>query len=832
VLAGKLSPRLVRSGHFVVALELHASEESHLKTLGKRSKRKIAMRWLSIRLIVSLIVGITLVSLAFSYNEVRREKLALRRDLERRAEVLGESLAGYIEPYLEKQSPHQLQRVVDRFGNRERLQGMAIYDKDGALLAATSGLPDRLGKQPQLVTQAIATDQGVGQFSHLGAASVHIYAYPLRQQDKAVGGLVIVHDAGYINTQSTRMWKDAFVRVLVQVFLIALITLLIVRWSIVGPIAKAAQWMKALRTGKETTPPAVPDLDLLRPLAREMQSFAASLMAARSAAEVEAQLRETAESVWTAERLAVHVRSKLGDSGLIILSNREPYSHTRKGESLEVVVPPSGLVTALEPILCACDGRWVAHGSGDADRETVDAKAHLRVPPDDPKYTLRRVWLTKEEEEGYYFGFSNEGLWPLCHIAHTRPIFRTSDWDAYREVNQKFADAVLEEMVDFEEPLLLVQDYHFALVPRLVKTQRPDARVAIFWHIPWPNAEAFGICPWQRELIEGMLGADLIGFHIQSHCNNFLQTVDRTLESRIDWEHFAVDREEHRTVVKPFPISVDFQEISASPRSGESPYTERVNLLRELGVNASFLGVGVDRVDYTKGILERFLGIERFLEKYPAYQNKFTFVQIGAPSRTHIKRYHDLLGEVESEADRINWRFQSGSWRPIVYLKRQYSHEEVEKYYRAADVCLVTSLHDGMNLVAKEFLAARDDDQGVLILSRFTGAARELNDALIVNPYDIEQMAESIRVALELPAEERQVRMRRMRRTVQEHNVYRWAANLIADLSSVRLTPNNNVVPMPDRKQFSAKTGHDLRTAGDIKLADIKLKEASASTNF
>ena len=832
MLAGKLSPRLVRSGHFVVALELHASEESHLKTLGKRSKRKIAMRWLSIRLIVSLIVGITLVSLAFSYNEVRREKLALRRDLERRAEVLGESLAGYIEPYLEKQSPHQLQRVVDRFGNRERLQGMAIYDKDGALLAATSGLPDRLGKQPQLVTQAIATDQGVGQFSHLGAASVHIYAYPLRQQDKAVGGLVIVHDAGYINTQSTRMWKDAFVRVLVQVFLIALITLLIVRWSIVGPIAKAAQWMKALRTGKETTPPAVPDLDLLRPLAREMQSFAASLMAARSAAEVEAQLRETAESVWTAERLAVHVRSKLGDSGLIILSNREPYSHTRKGESLEVVVPPSGLVTALEPILCACDGRWVAHGSGDADRETVDAKAHLRVPPDDPKYTLRRVWLTKEEEEGYYFGFSNEGLWPLCHIAHTRPIFRTSDWDAYREVNQKFADAVLEEMVDFEEPLLLVQDYHFALVPRLVKTQRPDARVAIFWHIPWPNAEAFGICPWQRELIEGMLGADLIGFHIQSHCNNFLQTVDRTLESRIDWEHFAVDREEHRTVVKPFPISVDFQEISASPRSGESPYTERVNLLRELGVNASFLGVGVDRVDYTKGILERFLGIERFLEKYPAYQNKFTFVQIGAPSRTHIKRYHDLLGEVESEADRINWRFQSGSWRPIVYLKRQYSHEEVEKYYRAADVCLVTSLHDGMNLVAKEFLAARDDEQGVLILSRFTGAARELNDALIVNPYDIEQMAESIRVALELPAEERQVRMRRMRRTVQEHNVYRWAANLIADLSSVRLTPNNNVVPMPDRKQFSAKTGHDLRTAGDIKLADIKLKEASASSNF
>jgi alpha,alpha-trehalose-phosphate synthase [UDP-forming] len=765
------------------------------------------MRWLSIRLIVSLIVGITLVSLAFSYKEVQREKLALRKDLERRAEVLGESLAGYIEPYLEKQSPRQLQRIVDRFGNRERLEGMAIYDKQGAVLAATPGLPDRVGKEPPLVTQAIATNQGSGQFTRLGAASVHLYAYPLRKQDEAVGGLLIVHDAAYINTQSAGMWRESFVRVLVQVLLITLITLLIVRWSIVGPIAKAAQWMKALRTGKGTMPSPAPDLDLLRPLAREMETFAASLMAARSAAEVEAQLRETAETIWTAERLAVHVRSKLGGSGLLVVSNREPYLHTRKGESLEVVVPPSGLVTALEPILCACDGKWVAHGSGDADRETVDANAHLRVPPDDPKYTLRRVWLTKEEEEGYYFGFSNEGLWPLCHIAHTRPIFRTPDWDSYRAVNQKFADAVLEEMADFEQPLLLVQDYHFALLPRLVKKKRPDARVAVFWHIPWPNAEAFGICPWQRELIEGMLGADLIGFHIQSHCNNFLQTVDRTLESRIDWEHFAVDREDHRTVVKPFPISVDFQEISSSPRSGESPYTERVNLLRGLGVTASFLGVGVDRVDYTKGILERFLGIERLLEKYPAYQNKFTFVQIGAPSRTHIKRYHDLFGEVEAEADRINWRFQSGSWRPIVFLKRQHSHEEVQKYYRAADVCMVTSLHDGMNLVAKEFLAARDDDQGVLILSRFTGAARELNDALIVNPYDTEQMAEAIRIALELPAEERQARMQRMRRVVQEHNVYRWAGNLIAELSSVRL-PSENMETLSGLKGFSAGTGH------------------------
>src|SRR5579863_4779802 len=762
------------------------------------------MRWLSVRLIVSLIVGITLVSLAFTYKEVQRQKLGLRKDLERSDAVLGESLAGYIEPYLEKQSPRQLQKIVDRFGNREDLEGMAIYDKDGALLAATSALPDRIGKQPPLVTQAIATNQGAGQFSRLGTASVHIYAFPLRQHDEAVGGLVIVHDASYINTQSTRMWREAFGSVLVQVLLIALITLLIVRWSLVGPIAKAAQWMKTLRTGKGNMPSGAPDLGLLRPLAREMQTFAASLMAARSAAEVEAQLRETAESIWTAERLAVHVRSKLGDSGLVIVSNREPYLHTRKGESLEVVVPPSGLVTALEPILCACDGKWVAHGSGDADQETVDAHDHLRVPPDDPKYTLRRVWLSKEEEEGYYFGFSNEGLWPLCHIAHTRPIFRTSDWESYREVNQKFADAVLEEMGNFEQPLLLVQDYHFALLPRLVKKRRPDARVAIFWHIPWPNAEAFGICPWQRELIEGMLGADLIGFHIQSHCNNFLQTVDRTLESRIDWEHFSVKRLGHLTTVKPFPISVDLADQPSAEEEQASAVVDRAALRKTLSADAAFIGLGVDRVDYTKGILERFLAIERFLEKYPNYQGQFTFVQIGAPSRTHIKRYHDLFTEIEAEAERINWRFQTDNWKPIVLLKRQHNHDEIQDYYRIADLCLVTSLHDGMNLVAKEFLAARHDEHGVLVLSCFTGAARELQDALIVNPYDVDQTAEAIRMALEMSPEEAQERMHRMRKVVRENNVYRWAGNLIGELCELRLDISH---PIKEKSDALAPVG-------------------------
>jgi len=461
--------------------------------------------------------------------------------------------------------------------------------------------------------------------------------------------------------------------------------------------------------------------------------------------------------------------------------------HAKDGKTAKVIVPASGLVTALVPILRACDGTWIAHGSGDADRQTVDKYDHIQVPPHDPRYTLRRVWLSKDEEEGYYYGFANEGLWPLCHIAHTRPIFRARDWEHYRDANKKFAKAVLEEMAGTEHPVLLIQDYHFALLPRMIKEERPDARVAIFWHIPWPNPEAFGICPWQRELLEGLLGADLIGFHIQSHCDNFLETANRALECRVEWEHFAVNREAHTTMVRPFPISVAGMEDTARATDYRSANAAREVLFKELGVEAIYLGVGVDRVDYTKGILERFLAIERFLDRYPRYQGKFSFVQIGAPSRTHIKRYHDFLGEVEAEAERINWRFRTERWKPILFLKRHHSHEEIGRFYRAADVCLVTSLHDGMNLVAKEFVASRCDEDGVLVLSCFTGACRELRDALVVNPYDTERMAAEIHAALEMEPKERRARMQRMRQTVKEQNIYRWAGNLIAELCQVRL---------------------------------------------
>lgn len=744
------------------------------------------MRLLSARLIISLIVGVTLVSLCSAYYQSYVLARGMRRDLQRRAELLGESLAKNVERDLERGSLSILQKTVQQFANREHLAGLAVYDPQGHPVAVTTNLQPLLASTPAVVLQALKEEHNADAFLRIGISSIQIHAMPLHRGEDLIGSLAIVHDSGYIKGESLHIWRETFLSALAHVVLIVFITLLIVRWSVAGPIARTARWMRALRTGRISTRIRVPDVELFRPLAKEVATFAESLNSARTAAELEARLRESGESIWTADRLAVHVRSRMEDSKLFVVSNREPYIHVRRGKSVEVRQPASGLVTALEPVLRACGGTWVAHGSGEADMDSVNERDSLQVPPDDPQYTLRRVWLSKEEEQGYYYGFANEGLWPLCHIAHTRPLFRASDWQHYQDVNRKFADAVLQEMEKFQRPLVLVQDYHFALLPRMIKERRPEARVAIFWHIPWPNPEAIGICPWQKQLVDGLLGADLIGFHIQAHCTNFLQTADRVVESRIDWDHSSVQRFEHRTTVRPFPISVDLTDL-AGDLPAESAYEERTAIFKSLGIEAALMGVGVDRLDYTKGILERFLAVERFLEKYPRYQGVFTFIQIGAPSRSHIKRYHDLHAEVQSEADRINWRFQGDQWKPIVLLDRQHSHREVESYYRAADLCLVTSLHDGMNLVAKEFVATRRDERGVLVLSCFTGAARELHDALQVNPYDIDQTAEAIRFALEMQPEEKQRRMQRMRKTVREQNVYRWAGSLIGELCEVRL---------------------------------------------
>lgn len=746
----------------------------------------------TLKIVLPLIVSVVLVSFLFAAYQVRLQRRVLRNELSRRAEILGESLQETVEPLFDRTTPEKarLERLADRFVQREHLKGVAVYNSSGVALVMTSGLASLFQLRPAAAAQAAERDAGAGEFVRVNDIPIHVYALPLHRNGSLVGTLAIVHDASYIDTQVAHTWRDSLVNALVQTFFIAVLALVLVRWTLTGPLTRTANWLRTLRTGQAHSSPALPQGELFEQIHHEVTHLARDLNAARATAEAEARLRDSNASLWTAERLRVSLSNKLQDKPLFVISNREPYMHVyanANNNAVQTIVPASGLVTALEPVLLATEGTWIAHGSGSADREVVDAQDHLRVPPDRPHYTLRRVWLSADEEKGYYEGFANEGIWPLCHIAHTRPIFRPEDWVAYQEVNRRFADAALEEMKRTESPIVLAQDYHFALLPRMIKEARPDARLAIFWHIPWPNPEVFGICPWQRELIDGLLGADLIGFHTQSHCNNFLSTVDRAVEALTEWDRFSVNRQGHVTRVRPYPISVAQQEDENPSQPRRTMSEERAAICNELGIQTALLGVGVDRVDYTKGILERFRGIERFLELYPAFQRRFTFIQIGAPSRTKILRYQWLLDEVTAEAERINSRFQAGRWKPIVLLKRHHSHEEIARFYRAASVCLVTSLHDGMNLVAKEFVASRDDDRGVLILSSFAGAALELTDSLIVNPYDVQQLAAAIHRALEMPTEDEAARMQRMRSSVREHNVYKWAANLLSDLTDIRI---------------------------------------------
>jgi trehalose 6-phosphate synthase len=480
---------------------------------------------------------------------------------------------------------------------------------------------------------------------------------------------------------------------------------------------------------------------------------------------------------WTKVRLENVVRTRLSSSRLVVVANREPFIHVYQGGEIRCLRPASGVTTALDPVMRACGGVWIGHGSGDADRVASDEHGRVAVPPEDPSYTLRRVWLNREEEEGYYNGFANAALWPLCHAAYIRPRFEEEHWQAYQHVNRKFSEAVLEE-AEGQPTVVFVQDYHFALLPGMLRRARPDLAIVQFWHIPWPNPEVFAVCPWQEEILDGLLGNDLLAFHTQDHCNNFLESVDRYLESRVCFQRFAVTRRGQTTSVRPQPISVDPEEIAAlAPADLE---LEERRLRAQLRVGDLPLIVGVDRIDYIKGIPERLRAVDRLLSTHPEWRRNFCFVQVGAPSRTHIGEYRALNEDVSALVEEINWRHGDASWEPIVFRLEHYRPNQLYLLYRMAAACAVTSLHDGMNLVAKEFVATRDDERGVLILSEFTGAARELTDALIVNPYAIDQLAEAYQTAVTMPAGEQQRCMRRMRRQVADNNIYRWAGMLLS----------------------------------------------------
>lgn len=469
-------------------------------------------------------------------------------------------------------------------------------------------------------------------------------------------------------------------------------------------------------------------------------------------------------------------------SKVIVVSNREPVSHQPTAGGIEEVRPPSGLVTGLEPIVRAVHGTWIAHGSGAADRQVVDAHDRVGVPSERPAYVLRRVWLTREEEAGYYCGTSNNALWPLSHFAYTRPVFRRDDWEQYRAVNRKFCEAVLEEVGD-GGGLVFVQDYHLSLLPRMLKERRPDLTVAQFWHIPWPHREAFRIFPWGDELLDGLLGNDLLGFHVQHHCNNFLDTVDRGIEARVDYEHFRATRGGHDTLVRPYPMSVDLHQIERDAHSLE--VASRLMDLRagySSGPHPQRFIVGVERIDYTKGILERLRGFDLLLHRHPELKGHVTFLNFSAPSRTNVEAYRELNTQIDRLVDEINGRYQTEEWIPVKFLREHHDHTTVLAAYQLADVLIVSSVHDGMNLVAKEYVAARSDESGVLVLSRYTGAARELEAALLVNPYDTDQVADRLYDALLQSPEENERRMHRLRHIVAEGDIYHWGTRIFREM--------------------------------------------------
>ncbi len=484
--------------------------------------------------------------------------------------------------------------------------------------------------------------------------------------------------------------------------------------------------------------------------------------------------------VWTKEILQKTLKTKLKDYLFIIASNREPYIHEYSGKTIKWVRAVSGLTVALDPVMQACKGIWIAYGSGDADKDTVDKADKVNVPPDKPRYTLRRVWLTKEEETGYYYGYANQSLWPLSHIAYQQPIFNESYWNYYQIVNKKFADAILDEIKN-EKAFVWLQDYHLIQCSRYIKEKRKNVVTALFWHIPWPNPEVFRICPQKKQILEGLLANDLLGFHIHYHCYNFLSTVEQELEAKVNREEFSVVYQGHKTLVRPFPISVDAEEISKNASTLE--VTKNIEKIpHEIDPPYEIFCLGIDRVDYTKGIIEKIKAVDRFLEKYPEYQSRFVYLQLGVLSRLRIQAYKNLINSLQALAEEVNWKYRSGYWYPIVLVNTRFDYEKLLAYYRSADICLVGSLHDGMNLVAKEFMMANVDLKGMLVLSQFTGAARELKEAILINPYDTEGFADGIYKALNIPRDEKVKRIKKMREDIFENNIYKWAENFIGQL--------------------------------------------------
>jgi trehalose 6-phosphate synthase len=722
---------------------------------------------LSLRFLVPLILVLAALTLAAMPLV---DQLTLRwfmKDLDLRASLIASTIEEPVQ-HLEG-DPDALRTYFARLILDERLYAVGYCAEGAVRPEGTSTLPatvrcDSMSGKSWTSGHVVRDEHG----------PLLISAKPIRDARGSRANIVVVQDMSFAERRNEETRQYLFYFFVALGILVSLITVVVAQLSWRGWL----QGTRALMRGE----------GLLRPTGRtvgELQPIADDLRALIRDLELEHRFRDDEQLAWTPKTLRGILERELRGSDVIVVSNREPFIHVREPDGgLGIQRPASGLVSAIEPIVRACSGTWIAHGSGSADRDVVDAHDRVAAPGEEPGYQLRRVWLTKEEEQGYYYGFANEGLWPLCHVAHVRPTFRSSDWEQYERANRRFADAVIEE-ARTSDPVVLVQDYHLALVPRMIRERLPDATIITFWHIPWPNPEAFAICPWRDELLDGLLGSSILGFHTQFHCNNFLDTVDRQLEARVDRETFGVSYRGERTLIKRYPISVEWPPAPALAAPSVDACRAIVRARHGLPAEHA-LGVGVERMDYTKGLEERFRAVERLFELRPEWVGRFTFVQIAAPTRNSIEQYQMYEQRVRALVERINARFANRRAPAIVLVVKHHDADEVYEYYRSADLCFVSSLHDGMNLVAKEFVAARDDEAGVLLLSQFTGAARELPEALIVNPYDADQCAEALDLALGMPLRMQRARMRLMRALLQEFNVYRWAGRMLLDASTMR----------------------------------------------
>ena len=734
----------------------------------------------SFRLSLRFLVPLALAMLAMAYFTVPViDTLTLRwfmRDLDIRATTISRALEEPVLDAVESEGWRRLDPQIERVANDERLLALGVCNIEGDVIRKTRQMPAGLD------CRSATGPAEVGAMVRLPRGPVHVTAVPLRRGEVQGATLLLVHDLSFVERRSQDTRRYVIILFAVLGMLLALISLLVAHMSWRGWVAG----VRAMLQGEGVIRPFAQPRPELQPLVGDLRSLLR---------DIERERRSSDQGVainWTPATLRHLLHDQLRGDEILLVSNREPYIHVKSAGGIEVQRPASGLVTAVEPVMRACSGTWIAHGSGSADREVVDSRGRLRVPPGEQSYTLRRIWLTKAEERGYYYGFANEGLWPLCHIAHVRPVFRDEDWRQYRRVNERFADAVAQE-AKTDDPVVLIQDYHLALLPRMVRERLPRATIITFWHIPWPNPESFGICPWRAEILEGLLGSTILGFHTRYHGHNFLEAVDRFLEARIEYEDSTVSFGGRLTRVESFPISIAWPDGKATRSVDEC----RVEIRTRLGVSPDHLvGLGVDRLDYTKGIVERLLAVERLLELHPEWIGRFTFVQIAAPSRSSLDEYQRFEAQVRAAAAQINTRFGEAGYEPVRLLIEHHDSASINVHYRAADVCVVTSLHDGMNLVAKEYVAAREDERGVLVLSQFAGAARELHEALIVNPYHIEEVAEALHRALSMPAEEQRERMLSLRQLVREFNVYRWAGRMLLEAARVR-----------QRERISARIG-------------------------